>query len=162
MTLFTNTPKISDSEAEELFSAGMSLLSCKAFPAAYLCFNRIPNKDFWLLYNKALCCFMVKWHDECYRLLCEAERLMSGGDVIRMAELPEAFLRYDYDEGHPFYPMPQGIPVSLAYRQLLRLKAETAFKLHLHSEVKAISARLGGRYKHIEKLINKGNDNDNL
>lgn len=87
---------------------------------------------------------------------------MSGGDVIRMAELPEAFLRYDYDEGHPFYPMPQGIPVSLAYRQLLQLKAETAFKLHLHSEVKAISARLGGRYKHIEKLINKGNDNDNL
>ena len=52
MTLFTNTPKISDSEAEELFSAGMSLLSCKAFPAAYLCFNRIPNKDFRLLYNK--------------------------------------------------------------------------------------------------------------
>ncbi len=162
MTLFTNTPKISDSEAEELFSAGMSLLSCKAFPAAYLCFNRIPNKDFRLLYNKALCCFMVEWYDECYRLLCEAERLMSGGDVIRMAELPETFLRYDYDRGPLFYPMPQGVPESLAYRQLLRLKAETAFKLHLHSEVKAISARLGGRYKHIEKLINKGNDNDNL
>ena len=49
---------------------------------------------------------MVKWHDECYRLLCEAEQLMSGGDTIRMAELPEAFLCYDYDEGHPYYPMP--------------------------------------------------------
>lgn len=160
MTLFVNTPKITDGEVEELFSAGMSLLSCKAFPAAYLCFNRIPNKDFRLLYNKALCCFMVKWHDECYRLLCEAERLMSGGDVIRMAELPEAFLRYDYDEGHPFYPMPQGIPVSLAYRQLLRLKAETAFKLHLYSEVKAISGRLGGKYRHIEELILKIGNND--
>ena len=45
MTLFVNTPKITDGEVEELFSAGMSLLSCKAFPAAYLCFNRIPNKD---------------------------------------------------------------------------------------------------------------------
>ena len=109
MTLFTNTPQITGSEAEELFSAGISLLSCKAYPAAYLCFNHIPNKDFRLLYNKALCCFMVKWHDECYRLLCEAEQLMSGGDTIRMAELPEAFLRYDYDEGHPYYPMPQGI-----------------------------------------------------
>lgn len=52
MTLFVNTPKITDGEVEELFSAGMSLLSCKAFPAAYLCFNRIPNKDFRLLYNK--------------------------------------------------------------------------------------------------------------
>ena len=145
MTLFTNTPQITGSEAEELFSAGISLLSCKAYPAAYLCFNHIPNKDFRLLYNKALCCFMVKWHDECYRLLCEAEQLMSGGDTIRMAELPEAFLRYDYDEGH-----------------LLRLKAETAFRLHLHSEVKTISARLGGKYKHIEKLIHKENDNDNL
>ena len=144
MTLFTNTPQITGSEAEELFSAGISLLSCKAYPAAYLCFNHIPNKDFRLLYNKALCCFM------------------SGGDTIRMAELPEAFLRYDYDEGHPYYPMPQGIPVSLAYRQLLRLKAETAFRLHLHSEVKTISARLGGKYKHIEKLIHKENDNDNL
>ena len=152
MTLFVNTSKITDSEAEELFSAGMSLLSCKAFPAAYLCFNRIPNK--------ALCCFMVKWHDECYRLLCEAERLMSDGNVIRMAELPEAFLRYDYDEGHPFYPMPQGIPVSVAYRQLLRLKAETAFKLHLYSEVKAISGRLGGKYRHIEELILKIGNND--
>ena len=92
MTLFTNTRQITGSEAEELFSAGISLLSCKAYPAAYLCFNHIPNKDFRLLYNKALCCFMVKWHDECYRLLCEAEQLMSGGDTIRMAELPEAFL----------------------------------------------------------------------
>lgn len=85
---------------------------------------------------------------------------MSGGDVIRMAELPEAFLHYDYDEGHPFYPMPQGIPVSLAYRQLLRLKAETAFKLHLYSEVKAISGRLGGKYRHIEELILKIVNND--
>ena len=118
MTLFTNTPQITGSEAEELFSAGISLLSCKAYPAAYLCFNHIPNKDFRLLYNKALCCFMVKWHDECYRLLCEAEQLMSGGDTIRMAELPEAFLRYDYDEGHPYYPIPKRIHETLAYRQL--------------------------------------------
>ena len=78
------------------------------------------------------------------------------------AELPEAFLRYDHAEEHPFHPMPQGIPVSLAYRQLLLLKAETAFRLHLYSEVKSISACLGGKYKHIEKLINNITDNDNL
>jgi hypothetical protein len=45
---------------------------------------------------------------------------------------------------------------------LLRLKAETAFRLHLYSEVKAISARLGGKYKHIEKLINFKNNNNDL
>lgn len=162
MALFTNTPKITGREAELLFSAGISLLSCKAFPAAYWCFDRIPDKDFWVLYNKALCCFMVKWYDECYRLLCEAERFVSGGEVAGIATLPEAFLRYDYAEEEPFYPIPQGIPDSLAYIQLLRLKAETAFRLHLRGEVKAISVRLGGRYKHIEELINKGNDNDNL
>ena len=162
MTLFVNTPKITDGEVEELFSAGMSLLSCKAFPAAYLCFNRIPNKDFRLLYNKALCCFMVKWHDECYRLLCEAERLLHGMDIAYETQLPEAFLRYDYDEDFPFYPIPQGIPVFGAYRQLLRLKAETAFRLHLYSEVKAISARLGGKYKCIEKLIDLKNGNNDL
>ncbi|WP_304155701.1 hypothetical protein [Phocaeicola plebeius] len=77
-------------------------------------------------------------------------------------QLPEAFLRYDYDEAFPFYPIPQGIPEFGAYRQLLRLKAETAFRLHLYSEVKAISVRLGGKYKHIEKLIDLKNGNNDL
>ena len=58
--------------------------------------------------------------------------VMSGTNLTREAELPEAVLRYDHAEGHPFHPMPQGIPVSLAYRQLLLLKAETAFRLHLY------------------------------
>ena len=122
----------------------------------------MSDEDVSVLYNKALCCFMVKWHDECYRLLCEAEQLMSGRNITHEAELPEAFLRYDHAEGHPFHPMPQGIPVCLAYRQLLLLKAETAFRLHLYSEVKSISACLVGKYKHIEKLINNITDNDNL
>ena len=114
------------------------------------------------MYNKALCCFMVKWYDECYRLLCEAERFLHGMDIAYETQLPEAFLRYDYDEDFPFYPIPQGIPVFGAYRQLLRLKAETAFRLHLYSEVKAISARLGGKYKCIEKLIDLKNENNDL
>ena len=49
MTLFTNTPQINGSEAEELFSAGISLLSCKAYPAAYLCFNHIPMHHYILI-----------------------------------------------------------------------------------------------------------------
>ena len=108
MTLFVDKQKITGKETEQLFSAGISLLLSKAYPAAYSCFNRISDEDFSVPYNKALCCFMVKWHDECYRLLCESEQLMSGRNITREAELPEAFLRYDHAEGHPFHPMPQG------------------------------------------------------
>ena len=78
MTLFVDKQKITGKETEQLFSAGISLLLSKAYPAAYSCFNRISDEDFRVLYNKALCCFMVKWYDECYRLLCESEQLMSA------------------------------------------------------------------------------------
>lgn len=151
---------MTDKEAERLFAAGVQLLLGRAYPAAYSCFDRLPAQDFRLLYNKALCCFMVEWYDECHRLLCEAERFLPGVDIAREAPLPEAFSRYDYDKGEPFSPMPQGMPVSLAYRQLLRLKAETAFKLHLYSEVKTISNRLGRKYRHIEILTDTQDNND--
>ena len=133
MELFVNTQRTTDKEKERLFFAGVLFLLGKAYSDAYSCFDRIQEEHFAVMYNKALCCFM-----------------------------PEAFLRYDYDEDFPFYPIPQGIPVFGAYKQLLRLKAETAFRLHLYSEVKAISARLGGKYKHIEKLINFKNNNNDL
>jgi hypothetical protein len=55
--------------------------------------------------------------------------------------------------------MPQDTPIQLAYVQILRLKAEAAFRLGLHTEVKAISNRLGRKYKHIESLI-KNHDKD--
>ena len=160
MTLFANTPNaLPEEEAGKLFAA------------AYSCFDRLPVKDFRLLYNKALCCFMVGWYDECHRLLCEAERLVPMNAGHGTERLPEAFLRYLHDEESPCCPMPQGTPEPLAYTRILRLKAEAAFKLHLYSEVKTISNRaafklhlysevktisnrLGRKYKHIETLIN--------
>ena len=162
MTLFANTPNaLPEEEADKLFAAGISFLSNKAYSSAYLCFDRIPAKDFSLLYNKALCCFMVGWYDECHRLLCEAERLVPMNAGHGTERLPEAFLRYLHDEESPFCPISQGTPEPLAYTRILRLKAEAAFKLHLYSEVKTISNRLGRKYKHIETLINTQNDNDN-
>ena len=162
MTLFANTPNaLPEEEADKLFAAGVSFLSNKAFSSAYMCFDRLPTKDFKLLYNKALCCFMVGWYDECHRLLCEAERLVPVNVGHGTERLPETFLRYLHDEESPFCPMPQGTPEPLAYMRILRLKAEASFKLHLYNEVKAISFRLGGKYKHIETLINSQNDNDN-
>ena len=162
MTLFANTPNtMPEEEVDKLFAAGVLFLSNKAFSSAYMCFDRLPVKDFKLLYNKALCCFMVGWYDECHRLLCGAERLVPMNAGHSTERLPEAFLRYLHDDESPFCPMPQGTPESLAYIRILRLKAEASFKLHLYNEVKAISFRLGEKYKHIETLINTQNDNDN-
>ena len=93
MTQFANTPGIPKEDADKLFAAGVSFLSNKAFSSAYVCFDRIPAKDFKLLYNKALCCFMVEWYDECHRLLCEAERLVPMNAGHGTERLPEAFLR---------------------------------------------------------------------
>lgn len=162
MSLFVNTlNEMSEEQAEKLFAAGVTFMAGKAFSAAYSCFELITLKDFRLLYNKALCCFMVEWYDECYRIICEAERVLPGNVGAAIESLPEAFLRYRYDDEPPYCPMPHDTPIQLAYTQLLRLKAETAFKLHLHSEVKAISNRLGRKYKHIELLIkNLNNDED--
>lgn len=161
MTLFANTPNTMPKEKiEKLFAAGVSFLSNKAFSSAYVCFDRLPAKDFRLLYNKALCCFMVEWYDECHRLLCEAEHLVPMNAGHGTERLPEAFLRYLHDEESPFCPMPQGTPESLAYTQILRLKAEAASKLHLYEEVKVTGTRLGRKYKHIETLINTSNNSD--
>ena len=51
---------------------------------------------------------MVKWYEECYRLLCEAEHLITGIPLAGRERVPEAFLRYGYEEeslshtaGHP-------------------------------------------------------------
>ena len=162
MIQFTNIQNDMPGEAaEKLFAAGVSFLGNKAFSSAYICFDRLPAKDFRLLYNKALCCFMVGWYDECHRLLCEAERLVPMNASHGTERLPEVFLRYLHDEESPFCPMPQDTPEPLAYTRILRLKAEAACKQHLYGEVKAISFRLGGKYKHIEALINTQNDNDN-
>lgn len=46
MTLFVDKQKITGKETEQLFSAGISLLLSKAYPAAYSCFNRISDEDF--------------------------------------------------------------------------------------------------------------------
>ena len=98
MTQFANTPGIPKEDADKLFAAGVSFLSNKAFSSAYVCFDRIPAKDFKLLYNKALCCFMVEWYDECHRLLCEAERLVPMNAGHGTERLPEAFIHYLHDE----------------------------------------------------------------
>lgn len=101
MTLFVDKQKITGKETEQLFSAGISLLLSKAYPAAYSCFNRISDEDFSVLYNKALCCFMVKWYDECYRLLCESEQLICPEEILPVKQ--------SYPKHFSVMTMPKGI-----------------------------------------------------
>ena len=66
MARFVNDQQTTDKEVKRLFSAGVLLLLGKAYSDAYSCFDRIHEEHFEAMYNKALCCFMVKWYDECY------------------------------------------------------------------------------------------------
>ena len=67
--------------------------------------------------------------------------------------LPEAVLRWEYEKSPAGCPMPEDAPDNLAAVQLLRLKAKVSARLHLHTEVRTIHARLGNKYQHIEELI---------
>lgn len=153
--------KLPEVGIKELFDAGISYMRCGEYAFAYSCFCMVEKADLYILYNKALCCFMVSWFEECYALLKDAERQLPYGTDCYQRELPEIFRRWEYENSLALCPMPNGIPISLTTTQVLRLKAEAAFKLQLYSEVKSISARLRGKYKHINELL-KHIDNGNL
>ena len=78
----------------------------------------------------------------------------TGSGQFGMPEnLPEAVLRWEYEKSPAGCPMPEDAPDNLAAVQLLRLKAKVSARLHLHTEVRTIHARLGNKYQHIEELI---------
>lgn len=86
-------------------------------------------------------------------LLLEAERLLPPLTERLPENLPEAVLRWEYEKSPAGCPMPEDAPDNLAAVQLLRLKAKVSARLHLHTEVRTIHARLGNKYQHIEELI---------
>ena len=104
-------------------------------------------------YNKALCCYYLSLYNDCRSLLLEAERLLPPLTERLPENLPEAVLRWEYEKSPAGCPMPEDAPDNLAAVQLLRLKAKVSARLHLHTEVRTIHARLGNKYQHIEELI---------
>lgn len=155
--------------AGELFAAGVTCLCCETWGEAYACFAETGRRDAPTLYNMALCCFGVAWYEECYRLVCEAERMLppdgeplpksplcraeQGGDA--RDELPEAFRRREATDGPPRCPLLDTLPRNRARTLMLRLRAEAAARLGRREEVRAIAALLGNRYGHIENWIKK-------
>lgn len=160
---------VTDGRNGRLFAAGVAYLCCEAWGEAYACFAETGRRDAPTLYNMALCCFGVAWYEECYRLVCEAGRMLppdgeprpkgtlgnAEAEGIPGDELPEPFRRHDAGDGPPRCPLLHGLPTDRAHTLLLRLRAEAAARLGQREEVRAIAARLGNRYGHIETWIKK-------
>lgn len=163
MGIIGNTPlagkqtHISPEEEKSLFNAGISYLTNGAPEAAYYCFERTSKSNIHVLFNKALCCYEAEWYEGCHRLLAEAEQLLPTY-LPRQELLPPPLSHKKYGDRIHFCPMPWETPRELVNVQVLRLKAETAFKLHLYNEVKEIAATLQKPYRHIEELIKQINN----
>ena len=123
-----------ESQKKELFSAGITYMVSGEYAFAFSCFTQAGKSDLPTLYNKALCCYYLSLYNDCRSLLLEAERLLPPLTERLPENLPEAVLRWEYEK-------------------LLRLKAKVSARLHLHTEVRTIHARLGNKYQHIEELI---------
>lgn len=145
-------PQQSPEVGKSRYDAGLSYLTNGAPEAAYVCFNGITQPGVHTLFNKALCCYLSGWYQECYRLLGEAERYLPAVPS-REEVLPPPLSANACNDRLHLCPMPRGVPPALSRIQLLRLKAEAAFRLQLYSEVKALAASLQKPYRHIEKLI---------
>lgn len=152
MGLLGARAKAAGIDGDRLFRAGVSYLHSHAYALAYACFDRLADDDWQVAYNKALCCFGVGDYERCYSLLCEADGLLPVSPCAAPA-LPRKLLDWQHESDLPLCPM-LVVPFSPETEALfLRLKAETAFRLRRYGEVKAIAARLGGRYRHIDRLI---------
>lgn len=161
MGLLDDKKEMTNEDMGHLFNAGMTYLTHKAFSLAYLCFDKIERKDSALLFNKALCWFEIGQYEKCYEQLREAELSLPKEPIDKTEKLPPPFEQWEYKESSPFCPMPQEALPTQAITQLMRLKAESAFRLSLYSEVRRISSILGGKYNHLNELV-KQIDNGNL
>lgn len=160
MGLLGERPERADEpHPDRLFEAGVAYLVCGSWAPAWGCFNRIGNEDAATLYNKALCCFGVAWYEECHALLGRAEQLLNASTTAarhtepRTPSCPEAFRRWERTSDISRRPLLRETPVEEAFRQVLRLKAEAAFRLGRREEVRSIAARLNGAYESIETLL---------
>lgn len=162
MGLLGVAPPTVGPDSERLFETGVIYICCEAWPLAYDCFERSAREDAPTCYNQALCCFMAGWYEESYRLLAEAERLLDiqsagisgpGVPAAPHRQLPEAFRRWDATSELPRCPLLSETSRDDALTLILRLRAETAFRLGRYEEVHTIAARLGHRYEHLENLL---------
>lgn len=154
MGLLVNAVKSYGDDARKMFDAGVTYMCCKSFAMAYSFFDRIDVKTPAILYNKAVCCFMADWNEECYSLLCLAQSMLKN-DETGLCSLPKALDKLKYECCWKPIPILHEMSEYDSLEFILRLKAEVAFRLDMYEEVLAIASRLGMKYKHIVDLIDK-------
>ena len=115
----------------------------------------------------ALCCYRAKLYAEAFRLLTEAEQLSVDGNMEEKKTgnnaLTEKLYAAEYTLDNHRMPMPP-VPVSNRYarNQLLRLKADTAYRLKMYEEVRKIASLLNGHYPQINKILSDINSTPSL
>lgn len=140
---------------EELFSAGLTYMESGEYGFAYYCLSNIENPDIAVLYNMAYCCYRISWYEQSYSLLKDAELKLPGLKDVSTDRLPAAFQRWELETNDTFSPMPAKVYPWMSAIQLFRLKAEVASRLQLTADVRRITSYLGGKFNHINKLINQ-------
>ena len=162
MGLMGGAPLTTGQDSERLFAAGVTYICCGAWPLAYDCFARSTQEDAPTRYNLALCCFHVGWYEESHRLLAEAERLLDdkpgkgsclGVPSMSRRQPPEAFRRWETTSEVSRCPLLPEMTRDDALVLILRLRAETVFRLGRYEELRTIATRLGHQYELIENLL---------
>ena len=162
MGLMGGAPLTTGQDSERLFAAGVTCICCGVWPLAYDCFERSAHEDASTRYNQALCCFMVGWYEECLQLLGSAERLLDvmSGETFRMKyrpalprPFPEVFRRWETTSEVSCCPLLPETTRDDALVLILRLRAETVFRLGRYEELRTIATRLGHQYELIENLL---------
>lgn len=140
---------------EDLFSSGMTYIENGEYSFAYHCLSNIENPDVAVLYNMAYCCYRISWYEQSYSLLKDAELKLPNLKDVSTDRLPMAFQQWELETNNTFSPMPSKVYPWMSTIQLFRLKAEVASKLQLTADVRRIASYLGGKFNHINKLINQ-------
>lgn len=167
MANFHNTvpPKclagLSSDQKKRLFEAGCLYLLGKESTFAYLCFEEISERTVEVLFNKALCCYLVEWYEECYNLLQEAESLLSIKSISQQVHIPNSFDRCTKQDDLHLCPMPLDAPQAVITMQVLYLKADVAFHLRLFEEVRRIIGIFQKPCCRINNLLDKIKDDNN-
>lgn len=146
---------LSEEQKKRLFDAGCFYLLGKESAFAYLCFEEISEKKVEVLFNKALCCYMVEWYDECYNLLQEAESVLPIKTMSQQIHVPDPFDLWNKQGDLHLCPMPLDAPQEVIRMQVLYLKAETAFHLHLFDEVRRIISMFQKPGSRMNNLLDK-------
>lgn len=158
---------LSETEKNDLFYSGCIYLLGGSVGAAYNCFRQITPGSVGSLFNMALCCYRAKLYAEAFRLLTEAEQLSADGNMEEKKTgndaLTEKLYAEEYTLDNHRMPMPP-VPVSNRYarNQLLRLKADTAYRLKMYEEVRKIASLLNGHYPQINKILSDINSTPSL